>query len=203
MIPVHIWHHRRLGRLEGFANHFYEVEGGRNSIYGRPVVRSRSGKLDYYLAGQFSKYVLLNSGKPSIHIFILTSEDLLPEAPNNSLGQVCASIMKVAQTCPSVITIFLNLIEPQFLSTHETITQSTSLISLTCEQTPKIAAYVKPAHFGEGSVRDTTIWKERIILFQELIDNIASVKIKDKEIKICPIERNRCKNVGNIPLGLE
>jgi len=153
--------------------------------------------------GQFSKYILLNCGKPSIHIFVLTTEDLLPEAPNNSLGQVCASIMKVAQTCPSVITIFLNLIEPQFLTTHDTITQSISLINLTCEQTPKNSAYVKPTHFGESKVRETSSWRERTLLFQEFIENIVSVKIKDKEIKICPIERNQCKNPGNVPLGLE
>ena len=207
MIPVHIWYHRRLGQLEGFSNHFYEIEGGRNSIYGRPVLHSRSSKLNYYSAGQFSKYILLNSGKPSIHIFVLISEDLLPEAPNDSLGQVCASIVRVAQTCPSVITIFLNLIESQFATSQETIAKTTTLINLTCEQTPRKSVYIRPPHFGENKAKENcrsdSSWKQRILLFQEFTDNIVSVKIKDKEVQICPIDRNRCKNVKNIPLGLE
>ena len=77
MIPIHIWTHAKLGNLHLFPEYFYDLRRGRHTIYGRPIIHTRHSRLNYQHVGDFAHFLFADMGKPSIHIFVLSPDDLL------------------------------------------------------------------------------------------------------------------------------
>ena len=198
MIPVHIWAHRDFCSLTQFPEYFYEFSRGRGSIYNRPLIHTRLTRLNYLHVGEFANSIFSNRGKPSIHVFILSPQDL---APNLVLTSVCHAIMDAAWACPSVITLFLNVTK------HENKLYSMNLLKVDqCHNVieayallkPKKSLCIKPKHLYNEHVPQE---KARRFDFQDLISLIKQVKIKDGEIKI--IRNTFQRNDLNVPVGLE
>ena len=198
MIPVHIWVHSNFCSLARFSEYFYEFSRGRESIYNRPIIHRRYSRLTYQHVGDFANFIFSVRGKPSIHIFLLSPQDL---TPNLAMSSICCAIMDAAWACPSVITLFLNVTELESKPQAMTVLKASechSIIEQYSMLKPKRSLCIKPQHLYNEHVPQE---KARRFDFQDLISLIRQVKIKDGEIKI--VRNTVRRNDLYVPMGLE
>ena len=187
MIPVHIWAHSNIGDLTPFPEYFYDLRNGRHTIYDRPIIHKRTGRLDYQHVGEFAQVIFADVRKPSIHLFVLSPDDLLQGPINRALGSVCCTLMKVAWTCNSVVTLFVNLATSKFLNyVSDTSLTCNYIITHYCKKRPKRAASFTPK-FVPWNVTHKHYLSQTSnleLVFQDLVSALYCVKLEGREIRV-------------------
>ena len=206
MIPVHIWTHAKLGNLHLFPEYFYDLRRGRHTIYGRPIIHTRHSRLNYQHVGDFAHFLFADMGKPSIHIFVLSPDDLLKGPTNRALGSVCCTLMNVAWTCDFVVTLFLNLTIPKLLKhVSDTTLTCKYIIEHHCKSRPKLAAASIPLNTPRDFCHTHYLAKQANILlfFQDLVILINRICLDGRGIRIQKHKSGFRRNDSDVLVGVE
>ncbi len=190
MIPVHIWTHAKALNLAIFPEYFYDTRAGRFTIYDKPILHKRFSRLDYDHAGEFAQTVLNDTGKPSIHIFVITPRDWLQGPYNSVVTDVCQAILDVAWINHRTITLFVNLSGLRSLEAPpDTYALYNISIQSRCSRRPHQAALIQPKNTPNVRTHDFTLgpryceqYADPALLpfFRELRDLILCVKLVNK-----------------------
>jgi hypothetical protein len=206
MVPVHIWAHYKVGNLSHFPEYFYEHRLGRETVFDLPELHPRRERLNYSHVGEFAQVIYANVGKPSVHIFVLSPDDLLGGPLNNSLGLVCSSLMKVAWTCQNVATLFVNFASPKYLNyVSDTSLACNHIIEDQCKILPQLATVIVPRHSASSVNHRNHIlgYSPLLCLYKDLVEAILTIKLSGRRLKIDKPEVIRHRNDSGVSMGMD
>jgi hypothetical protein len=156
MIPVHIWTHANAIDLSSFPEYFYDIRDGRRSLFEKPILHKRFTRLNYNHAGEFAKIMLNETGKPALHIFVLTPRDWLQGPYNTVMPDVCQAIVNVAWTNHRTITLFVNVSGLRAIEAPpETYAAYNFSLDCNCRKRPHQAALIIPRNTPNIHSADT------------------------------------------------
>jgi len=210
MIPVHIWVHAKAIDIANFPDYFYDIQKGRQSLYEKPIIHKRYGRLNYEHAGEFAQNIIRETGKPAIHIFILTPKDWLRGPYNYALTDVCQSILEVTWTNNYAVTLFVSLSGPRSHDIPaETYNSYNLILERRCQRRSRQTALIRPLNQPSIDPFNVTYIHERLAdpaiipFFRELRALIFDVKLVNKlSPAIWYSPKNRVwKETSNVPVS--